>query len=178
MKIIVIFLVLLISSGFSKTDFQKNYSESIINKAIKIHSEWESAKTIVIIVDFSKPMEEDRLFVVDVIKKEILISTKTCHGVGSGKTSIPTKFSNTEKSLMSSLGVMKTGKTYYGEYGYSMFIDGLQPCNSKVRSREIIFHSSKLLKTKWSRGCFSMPEKDYRKVIDLTKGGSLIYAFR
>jgi hypothetical protein len=176
MKSIIASLSFLIIFGFTNSDSKKTYDQKIIDKAIQIHTKWKSSKNTVIIVDFSKPMEENRLFVVDVIKKQILIQTKTCHGVGSGKTSKPTKFSNVEGSLASSLGVMKTGNTYYGSYGYSMLIDGLESTNSNARSRKIIFHSSKKQETPWSWGCFSMPEKDYKKVIDLTKGGSLIYA--
>lgn len=176
MKSIIAVLSLLIIFGFTTSESKKTYDQKIIDKAVQIHTKWKSKKNTVIIVDFSKPMEENRLFVVDVTKKQILIRTKTCHGIGSGKTSKPTKFSNEEGSLASSLGVMKTGNTYYGSYGYSMLIDGLESTNSNVRSRKIIFHSSKKQKTSWSWGCFSMPEEDYKKVIDSTKGGSLIYS--
>ena len=176
MKFSFFFLSTLIIFGFCPKDQKKSYDQRVIEKAIQIHSKWGSNKNTVIVVDFSKPMEENRFFVVDVTTKKILIQTKTCHGVGSGKFSKPTKFSNEEGSLASSLGVMKTGGTYYGTYGYSMSLEGLESINSNVKSRKIILHSSKKQKTPWSWGCFSLPEKDCRKVIDLTKGGSLIYA--
>ena len=173
MKTILIILNLLIASSVSA----KTYSDSIIEKAVEIHSKWKSDKSTVIVIDFSKPMDQNRLFVVDVTTRKIVISSKVCHGKGSGKTSIPTKFSNVEGSLASSLGVMKTGQSFYSSYGYSMLVYGLQSCNSNVRAREIIFHTSSVQHTPWSWGCFATPDASNRQIIDLTKGGSLIYVF-
>jgi hypothetical protein len=34
------------------------------------------------------------------------------------------------------------------------------------------------MKTKYSWGCFSLPEKNTRKIIDMIKGGSLVYAYK
>ena len=31
---------------------------------------------------------------------------------------------------------------------------------------------------KWSEGCFALPEKKTRKIIDIIKGGSLVYAYK
>ena len=52
-----------------------------------------------------------------------------------------TKFSNTNDSHQSSLGLMRTGETYYGSYGYSLRLDGLEDgYNDAVRSRAIVIH--------------------------------------
>lgn len=152
---------------------------SIIKIAQNIYSEWSShaQKKTVIIIDFSKPMESDRLYVVDLSTNQIVLKTKVCHGVGSGKQSIPSSFSNTPNSLQSSKGVMVTAETYNGQFGYSLKLDGLQKCNSNVRSRSIIIHNSSVQRTPWSWGCFSIPQEYYKKVIDLTKGGSLLFVF-
>ena len=72
---------------------------------------------------------------------------------------------------------MITAESYYGSFGYSMRVDGLEPGNNNIRKRAIVFHSSEVQSTAWSWGCFSMPGKDCKEVIDLTKKGSLIYAF-
>ena len=59
-----------------------------------------------------------------------------------------------------------------------MRVEGLQPgINSNVRKRAIVFHTSDVQKRFFSLGCFSIPGKDYRNVIDLTKNGSLIFVF-
>jgi hypothetical protein len=99
-----------------KKDTTKNCSETIIDLANSVQKKWGSKKSTVIIVDFSKPMEVERLYVIDLDSQKIVKSSKVCHGIGSGQTSIPTKFSNTPNSKMSSKGVMRTGESYNGEW--------------------------------------------------------------
>jgi hypothetical protein len=162
-----------------KVDNIQKYKDSIIALAklgyAKYHKDLSTRR--VIIVDFSRPMEQERLFVVDLDSNKIIKSTKVCHGKGSGMISIPTVFSNTIDSKQSSLGFMKTAETYKGLFGYSMKVDGLEKRNNNTRKRAIIFHNSEVQSTPWSWGCFSIPERDCKEVIELTKKGSLIYAF-
>jgi hypothetical protein len=155
------------------------YRDSIINIASISYSNYRGVLSTrrVIIVDFTRPMETERLFVVDLDSNKIIKSAKVCHGKGSGMLSIPTQFSNQIDSKKSSLGYMRTSETYNGSYGYSMRVDGLEKRNSNARKRAIIFHNSEVQSTPWSWGCFSMPEKDCKEVIELTKKGSLIYVF-
>ena len=163
----------------SKVDSIQKYTDNIMTLAkfgyAKYHKDLSTRR--VIIVDFSRPMEQERLFVVDLDSNKIIKSAKVCHGKGSGMTSVPTVFSNTINSKQSSLGFMKTAETYKGSFGYSMKVDGLEKGNNNTRKRSIIFHNSEVQSTPWSWGCFSIPEKDCKEVIDLTKNGSLIYAF-
>jgi hypothetical protein len=159
---------------------ESEYETYIVQIANKVYLKWKTnaLKKTVIIVDFSKPMEQNRLFVVDIKTGKIVLKSKVCHGVGSGNTSIPSKFSNNEGSKMSSKGVMVTAETYFGYFGYSMCIDGLQKNkNSNARKRLIVFHDSAKLSTKWSWGCFSTPSEVNNKLIKLTNKGSLIFAF-
>ncbi len=159
---------------------QKNEDSVIISIAQKVYSTWgeKASKRNVIVLDFSKPMEKERLYIVNLDSSKVILRSRVCHGVGSGKTSIPTKFSDTEGSKMSSKGVMLTGETFYSSYGYSMAVDGLQKgTNSQARRRQIIFHSSDKQKTFWSWGCFSTPGNFNGRIIDLTKNGSLIFSY-
>jgi hypothetical protein len=56
-----------------------------------------------------------------------------------------------------------------------MIIDGLDNgINNNARSRAVIFHSDRKMKTKWSNGCFATPEEINKKIIDLTKNGVLV----
>ena len=162
-------------------DSVKNeYENKIVNIANKVYLKYlnKASKKTIIIVDFSKPMEQNRLFVVDVDSSKIILSSMVCHGIGSGNISIPTKFSDKEGSKMSSKGVMLTAETYYGVFGYSMKVDGLQKnINLNARSRSIVFHDSSMLSKAWSWGCFSTPKNVNKKLIDLTKNGSLIFVF-
>lgn len=156
-----------------------NSQDSIISIAKKIHSKWGSDKLHrkVVIIDFSKPMESARLFIVDIDSSKIIKSTKVCHGIGSGASSIPTSFSNEFNSRKSSKGIMRTAETYYGGFGYSLRVDGLQNNNSNVRRRTIIFHCSEKQRTPWSWGCFSMPKEVYKEIINIIKGGCLVFSF-
>jgi hypothetical protein len=180
MKLIALLLtfsLLTINAQVVKKDTVRSYNDNIIDLANSVQKKCGSKKSTVIIVDFSKPMEVERLYVVDLDSQKIIKSSKVCHGIGSGQTSIPSKFSNTPNSKMSSKGVMRTAESYDGQWGYAMRVDGLQDINSKVRSRSIVFHNAQVQHTPYSWGCFSMPKDDYKKVIDLTKGGSLIFVY-
>jgi hypothetical protein len=155
------------------------YTDSIVNLAKVSYAKYQEMLSTrrVIVIDFTRPMETERLFVVDLDSNKIIKSTKVCHGKGSGMTSVPTDFSNQVDSKKSSLGYMVTAESYRGAYGYSMRVDGLEPSNNNVRKRAIVFHNSEVQSTAWSWGCFSIPEIDCKEVINLTKNGSLMYVF-
>jgi hypothetical protein len=56
-----------------------------------------------------------------------------------------------------------------------MIVDGLDKgINNNAKSRAIIVHSTKKMKTIWSNGCFATSEDVNKKIIDLTKNGCLI----
>ena len=181
MKLIALYLTFSLSTinaQVAKVDpTARSYNNNIIDLANSVQKKWGSKKNTVIIVDFSKPMEVQRLYVVDLDSQKIIKSSKVCHGKGSGQTSIPSKFSNTPNSKTSSKGVMRTAESYQGNWGYAMRVDGLQDIKSKVRSRAIVFHNAEVQHTPYSWGCFSIPKEDYKEVINLTKGGSLIFVF-
>ena len=160
-------------------DKKRTYTDSIIDLATISYAKYQKILSTrrVIIVDFTRPMETKRLFLVDLDSNKIIKSTKVCHGKGSGMTSIPTDFSNQVDSKKSSIGYMITAESYYGSFGYSMRVDGLEPSNNNIRKRAIVFHSSEVQSTALSWGCFSMPEKDCKEIINLTKNGSLMYVF-
>ena len=131
-------------------------------------------KGIVIIVDYRKNIFSDRLFVLDMNQKKIIMSCKVSHAWNSGVL-FPTSYSNVPGTNKTSKGVYITRGTKYGNFGYSMVIDGLdQSINNNAKYRAIIFHSDRKMKTKWSNGCFATPEKTNKKIIDLTKNGVLV----
>jgi len=142
---------------------QVQYSKNITNKRY------------VTIVDFSKSIIEDRLYVVDMQTEKIIIKSKVAHGIGSGLI-FASKFSDVNGSKMSSLGAFVSKGTYYGKWGYSMKLKGLELQNKHAEERTIVFHSVKKMKTKWSWGCFSVPDEINMELINVIKGGTLIYA--
>lgn len=170
MKLIVLFFNLLFLGPPSST--------SIVDKAIAIQKQYKVTNDkYVVMVDYSKSINEERLYIVNTKTAKIEMTSIVSHGVYSGKE-YATDFSNVENSYKSSLGAYLTENTYYGHFGYSLVLKGLDKTNSNAKKRKIIFHSSKIMKTKWSWGCFSLPENNTRKIIDMIKGGCLVYAYK
>jgi hypothetical protein len=170
MKLIVLLFNLLFFGTPSST--------SIIDKAIAIQKQYKVTNyKYVVMVDYSKSIDEERLYIVNTKTAQIEMTSIVSHGINSGKE-YATNFSNVNKSKKSSLGAYLTENTYYGHFGYSLYLRGLDKTNSLAKKRKIIFHSSKTMKTKWSFGCFSLPEKNTRKIIDMIKGGCLVYAYQ
>lgn len=154
------------------------YGQSKIEIAKELQKQYNPPnKNYVVFIDYSKPISEKRLCVIDMNTSETILTAKVAHGINSGKE-YATEFSNTDKSLKSSLGVYVTQETYYGHFGYSLRINGLDKTNSNARQRHIIFHSNTKMSTKWSWGCFSTDEKTNTKLINLIKNGCLVYVYK
>ena len=163
---------------FALLSIGTNTNSGIVDKAIAIQKQYKVTNDkYVVMVDFSKSINEERLYVVNIKTAKIEITSIVSHGKNSGKE-YATDFSNVKDSYKSSLGAYLTENTYYGHFGYSLVLKGLDKTNSNAKKRKIIFHSSKIMQTKWSWGCFSLPEKNTRKIIDMIKGGCLVYAFK
>jgi len=133
-------------------------------------------RTYVIVIDYSKAITSDRLYIINVKTNKIVFVSTVAHAYNSGLF-YATKFSNTPGSNMSCIGAFVTEGEYNGSFGRSMVIKGLEKQNSNAKSRSIIFHSDTKMKTKWSKGCFATPEKANSTIINLTKGGCLVYVF-
>ena len=154
------------------------YGQSKVDIAKELQKQYNPPnKNYVVFIDYSKPISEERLYVIDMNTSKTILTTKVAHGINSGKE-YATDFSNVNKSLKSSLGVYVTQETYYGYFGYSLRVNGLNKTNSNARHRKIIFHSNKKMKTKWSYGCFSTDEKINEKLIDIIRNGCLVYVYK
>lgn len=134
------------------------------------------------IVDFSKPSNTERMFLVDLKTGEVH-ARHVAHGSGSDprSTGKATIFSNEPGSNCSSLGFYLAAETYSGKYGYSCRMDGLSETNSNVRARAVVLHGSQYVHDKdvyqgRSFGCFAMSMTTRTFVIDRIRDGSLIYA--
>lgn len=134
-------------------------------------------KHYVVIIDYTKPIDDVRLFVVDMKKSTIVLRSIVAHARNSGLT-FATDYSNVMNTKKSSPGAYQTKGTYVGRFGYSMILKGLESTNNNAEIRAIIFHSNKLMKTKYSWGCFATPEETNKKIIDMVKNGSLVYVKR
>ena len=131
-------------------------------------------KDFVIMVDYSKPVSSERLFLVDVKNEKIILSSRVSHALNSGWI-YPSKFSNTVGSEKSSIGCYVTKGEKWGRFGYSMVVDGLEKgMNDNAKKRAIIFHSTKWGFTPWSKGCFVTSKTVNASIIRMTKNGCLV----
>lgn len=145
------------------------------------------------IVDFSKPSNTARLFVLDVLKMQTVFSSITAHGFGSDPDSlvVPYRFSNDNDSRQSSVGFYLTGSTYYNhrpDDSLGLCLFGLDiGFNNNAALREIVIHygaterSGKVYVTDSgaarSYGCPALPLSSNTPIINLINGGSCLYIY-
>lgn len=143
-------------------------------------------KEIITLIDFTKPSTEERLFVLDMKKKNVIFISHVSHGKNSGDN-YATSFSNVSGSNKSSLGFFLTEKTYQGKNGYSLRLEGLEKgINDKAMERAIVIHGadysnpsviSSMGRLGRSLGCPALPTAVSRKIIDTIKEGSLLFIY-
>lgn len=143
-------------------------------------------KDVLSICDFSQSSKRKRLFIIDLEEKKVLLSTYVAHGRGSGGE-YARSFSNSPESHKSSLGFYITRRTYYGDHGLSLKIEGLEKgINDLADERRIVIHGSDYVGLNYLRsnrfngrsfGCPAVPKKDTEKVIHTIKGGSCLFIY-
>jgi hypothetical protein len=141
---------------------------------------------ILTIVDFSLPSSRKRLFTIDVLSRKLLFNTYVSHGRNSGREHA-TRFSNEINSFQSSLGFYVTGKTYKGQHGYSLKLDGLEKgINDNAEPRGIVIHAADYVNERTIRklgyigrslGCPALPVNLYRPIIKKIKDGSCFFVY-
>jgi hypothetical protein len=129
-------------------------------------------KRYVTLIDYRKSILEDRLYVFDLEKQEVVLTSRVSHAFKSGML-YPTAFSNVVGSEQSCYGSFLTGETYQGKFGYSLRIDGLSRTNSNSRVRAVIFHPGYT----WSAGCYMTEPAVNNRLINLITGKSLVVVY-
>ena len=145
----------------------------------------KSPRTLTVI-DYSMPSSRERLWVFDMKTGELLYEELVAHGQGTG-ADVATKFSNTDESHQTSLGLFVTDTTYVGKNGYSLRLDGLdRGYNDRARDRAIVMHGAPYVNEAFvkangrlgrSWGCPAVSDAVARELIDRVKGGSLVFAY-
>ena len=143
-------------------------------------------KEILTLIDFTKPSNEERLLVLDMVEGKLLFHSLVAHGRNSGDL-YATRFSNRPESHQSSLGLYLTEGTYIGKNGYSLRLNGLEKgINDNALARAIVIHGAayadpsvcrggRRLGRSW--GCPALPPALNRPIIDTIKGGSVLYIY-
>jgi len=138
------------------------------------------------IIDYSKPSYEKRMVVLNLKEKKLEYYTYVAHGKNSGAEKA-IAFSNKLNSYKSSVGFYVTEKPYYGKFGYSLRLKGLEEnFNSNAKIRNIVFHGLEedgkksienygfLCRTE---GCPGIPKEISREVIEKIKNGTVIFIY-
>lgn len=141
---------------------------------------------VLTVIDYSLPSTAKRLWVFDVRERRLLWEELVAHGKNTGDN-YAESFSNVDGSKQSSLGLFRTGTTYYGGNGYSLRLHGLEPgVNDLALQRLIVIHGADYVSEDFihrvgrlgrSWGCPALPRAVAKPVIDRIKGGSLVYAY-
>ncbi|MCE3238759.1 MAG: hypothetical protein K0R24_1740 [Gammaproteobacteria bacterium] len=138
------------------------------------------------VIDYSKPSNERRLWVINLKTNTIVLNTWVAHGKNSGGLNA-TSFSNNARSLKSSLGVFITENSYIGSHGYSMRIQGLeQGINDNVYHRAVVFHGARyvgadvaksrgMLGRSW--GCMAVGQDTIKPLVDTIKNKTVVVAY-
>ena len=142
--------------------------------------------TILTIIDYSKPSDYERLFVIDLKNRKLLFKSLVAHGKGSG-VAFAESFSNQPSSHQSCLGFFVTGKSYYGKHGYSLRINGMEiGINNNALSRAIVFHEAPYVSINFiektgrlgrSFGCPALPVEKNQLIIDTIKNASCVFIY-
>jgi hypothetical protein len=141
---------------------------------------------VITIIDFTKPSNLERLFVIDLVKGEVIYKSLVAHGENSGEN-YATSFSNATDSHQSSLGYYLTGKSYVGRHGHSLLLDGLEKgINDNARNRAVVIHGAAYVSQRFiksngrlgrSFGCPALPEETASEIIETIQEKSLLFIY-
>jgi hypothetical protein len=138
-----------------------------------------------VVIDYSLPATERRLWVVDIASGAVLMHEYVAHGVGSGGT-MAHAFSNRDGSNQSSLGAFVTTNAYLGIRGLSLRLKGLEPgINDRALARGIVIHGTTGVSEARARngtmgrtnGCPAVSYAVSRQLIQMVQGGVLVFAW-
>lgn len=167
--------------GLSKEalDYAVKGYEKLLAKGVVKNNQY------ITLVDFSQNSRKKRFYLIDVKNNKLVHNTFVSHGKNTG-VDIAEKFSNKINSEQSSLGFYITTETYTGKHGLSMRLAGQEKgYNDNAEARGIVVHGAAYVNANRvnsaymgrSQGCPALPEAEYAKVINIIKGGSVMFIY-
>jgi hypothetical protein len=140
------------------------------------------------IADFTRSSANARFYLLDTNTGRVTTHLVS-HGRGSdpGHTGVLQRFSNQFGSEASSNGAYLTSEYYYGKYGRSMRVRGLDYSNSNAEARAIVVHTAWYAEPNVvaetgrlgrSEGCFALPHRSLQEVLARLGPGRFLYADR
>lgn len=161
-------------------------NRKVFDYAIRGVQKINPAKAILTIADLSQPSVNKRLYVIDLVKRQLLYRTYVAHGRNSGDL-YADKFSNEISSYQSSLGFYQTLGTYQGKHGLSLKLQGLElGFNTNALSRAVVMHGAdyvsedfikKIGRLGRSFGCPAIPYNVHKAIIETIKNGACLFVY-
>lgn len=154
--------------------------------ALDLHKHKVRNRDLISIADFSKPSRDPRFHLVN-LQTGKSSTFLVAHGKGSDPdhSGWVQNFSNIHGSEATSSGSYLVGDTYFGQYGESRRLIGLDPQNDQAEARAIVIHpawyvSQSLIaeqgKIGRSQGCFAFSQDDIGEILQRVAPGTLLYA--
>jgi len=154
--------------------------------ALSAHKSRIRNQDLIAIADFSKPSRDPRFYVVD-LRNGRSDTFLVAHGKGSdpSHSGWVRNFSNVHGSEATSEGSYLVGETYFGQYGESRRLIGLDPQNDQAEARAIVIHPAWYVnqsliegqgKIGRSQGCFAFAKDDINVILERVAPGCLLYA--
>ena len=142
---IFLFLLSLACVHIEKTEQDLRPTPHWKDKYKELHSyaaEKGYSTGLFLLIDFSLPSSEKRVYVVDG-SGELIKSGFVAHGHCREPLNFDNEiqFSNVSGSNCSSIGRYQIAEKYSGSFGRSYRLDGLDETNSNARNRNIVLHS-------------------------------------
>ena len=180
-------IIIDVKSVYDSLDIKDKIDYSIFQKAYLGYVQISNKNPgVLIIIDYSKPSNEERFYVLDLDKKKLVYSTRVAHSKNSG-LEIPLEFSDDPNSYQSSLGFFVTLGEYNGAYGYSLRLKGLEEnINANAEDRAIVIHGGDIVEDEYikkfgfagrSLGCPVLPHSLTREIIDFIKHGRVLFIY-
>ena len=180
-------IIIDVKSVYDSLDIKDKIDYSIFQKAYLGYVQILNKNPgVLIIIDYSKPSNEERFYVLDLNKKKLVYSTRVAHSKNSG-LEIPLQFSDDPNSYQSSLGFFVTLGEYNGAYGYSLRLKGLEEnINANAEDRAIVIHGGDIVEDEYikkfgfagrSLGCPVLPHSLTREIIDFIKHGRVLFIY-
>lgn len=205
-KIAFIFLLFFSQLSFSNPTDSQNFNvdqklkiisekapdldQDILKRALSafktVNDQGSVNKQVLTVIDYGKASNQKRMWVIDLENDEVPFHTYVSHGKNSGQL-YATNFSNIVNSKKTSLGTYLTANSYHGSRGYALRLQGLEKgINDNAMRRAIVIHGANYVNANFigksqrlglSHGCPAISTQLTKPIIDLIKGGSVVYAF-
>ncbi|WP_125723685.1 murein L,D-transpeptidase catalytic domain-containing protein [Flavobacterium ustbae] len=151
-KVIIVFLFILALSAAYLLFYDVKKINPLASDNKRIESQIAEVKKLInknsnynnkiaFFIDMKIPSGKNRFFIYDLKSNKIIDKGLVAHGSGS-ETGVKGKlrFSNVPNSLSTSLGKYFIGNSYYGKFGKSYKLYGLDETNDNAFKRDIVFH--------------------------------------